>query len=214
MNDDLGRSPCAGRGGWPPVRFGLAAALGATLLLMACSSPPETRYYDIRLPDPGSIAGAPLGRIIVDEVAVPDHLDGPEIFYRSSAYEAGYYGYHLWVRPLSTSLSAEIVAYLIRTGRFEEVVGPPEALGAEGIRLSVTVREFAEIDGGGDVWTADVDVAFRLEDASARRHAERTITRSVPIAPRNAAGTVAALNQAWAEVAEVAMDEILAFTKK
>lgn len=214
MNDETRCSPRADRRVWPAVRFGLAGALGLSFLLLACSSPPETRYYDIRLPDPSPNAGLSLGCIIVDEVAVPDHLAGPEIFYRSSAYEAGYYGYHLWVRPLSASLSSEIVAYLGKTDRFENVVGPREALHVRGVRLSVAVEEFAEIDGGGDVWRADVHVAVRLEDESAGRRSDLTIRRSAPIAPRNAVGTVAALNKAWAEVVEAVLDEIVSFIKE
>jgi|GEM_PF-6527506 len=212
MNEDRARSKGAGRRLGLPGRFALGAGLGLTFLLVACASPPETRYYDIRLPDPGSVAGASLGKVIVDAVTVPDHLDGPEIFYRTSTYEAGYYGYHLWVRPLSESLSDEIVAYLKSTGRFERVSAPPETPGAGGIHLSLAIREFAEIDGEGDVWTAAIHVDLKLGDGSARRPVERTIRRSEPIAPRNAGGTVVALNKAWSEVAEAILHEIVSFS--
>jgi len=182
------------------------------ILVTACSSPPETRYYDIRLPDPAQSEGPRIGCVKVEEVAVPHHLDGPEIFYRSSTYEAGYYGYHQWVRPLSDSLFSEIVAYLGKTGRFERVVGPTEPLGEDDVRLRISVREFTENDGDGDAWIADVHVAVKLGDGGvAQRRREMSIRRSVPISPRNAAGVVAALNEAWAQVAAAIVDEILSF---
>ncbi len=187
---------------------GLLLCLVSAVLVVAggCASPPrENSYYDILLPPgPGNVEEAPgagptgsLGSLDIDRVAVPPHLDGPEIFYRVPGHRAGFYGYHHWVRPLSSSLASELHVFFERTGRFSSVTGPGEKDREPALTLSITVREFNEEDGGGGNWFARVALACRLKDSQSGRTRSFTIEISEPVQPRNAAGTVEALNEAY-----------------
>ncbi len=220
IKESVGRSlSCPARS----VLAGLAALLCA---LIGCSSPPDIHYYDIRLPDPPSLPGVssdvvpgvssdagplPIRLVGVD---LPAHLDLPEIFYRKSLYQAGYYEYHRWVRPLSESLEAELVRYLEKTGRFA-VIGDRKADadlplpgGDAPTGLHINVIEFNESDGEGDLWTVEAEFRVRFDNLPGGTTRSATLSRSFPVSRRNAAGTVEALNLVFAEIVGELVDEL------
>jgi ABC-type uncharacterized transport system auxiliary subunit len=194
-------------------RFALAGLAAFLCVLMGCSSPPDIHYYDIRLPDPppatsGQDASSSVGPLPIRLVGVdlPAHLDLPEIFYRKSLYQAGYYDYHRWVRPLSESLEAELVRYLEKTGHFAVICDrrtdrDPAALrNAAPAALHIKVIEFNENDGQGDLWTVEAEFLVRIDNLPGGTTRRATLARSFPVSRRNAAGTVEALNLVFAEI--------------
>jgi len=188
--------------GFPP-RAGLAALLTFVMIAGACAAPPEVHYYDIRLPDPTPaqrIAGKGTGSVAVESVVVPDYLDLPEIFYRKSAFEAGYYAYRRWVRPLSQSLAAELARYLRRSGRFAAVAGPGEDLPGAAT-VSIEVLSFNENDGERGKWTARAVFLVMIERPGSASPRRTLVERTVPIERRCASGAVQALNGAFAGIA-------------
>jgi len=190
-----------------------ACVIAAVLQTAGCASPPDVKYHDIKLAAPEAAAGSPLGSLHLEQVSVPAHLDQAEIFYRTSAYDAGYYDYHLWVRPLSESLAFELLEYLRATGRFGTLAGPDErSPGAWSMRLKVL--EFAENDSGGAVWTADVELLVRLREPATGRSRETRLARRIPLNARNAAGTVEALNRALSELSGEILAAIESFARQ
>jgi uncharacterized lipoprotein YmbA len=204
----------AGRPDSIRVRGVLAAAAAAVLILAAgCASAPEVRYHDIKLEAPEATAGDALGSLHLERITVPAHLDELEIFYRTSAYDAGYYTYHHWIRPLSASLESELLGYLRASGRFSSLTGTDERPSADRSLLTMRLKvlEFAENGSAGDVWNADVAVLVRLKQPATGRSRETTLRRSVPLNTRNAAGTVEALNRALAAIAADTLETIESF---
>jgi uncharacterized lipoprotein YmbA len=188
--------------------------LGALLLLAAgCASPPAVQFHDIRLAMPEAYTESDLGALQLERVTVPTHLDRAEIFYRTTEYDAGYYEYHHWVRPLSESLPSELMAYLRATGRFGSLAGPDERLPAA-LRMRIKVLEFAENDAGGEVWHADVALLVRMHDPSTGLSLEETLKRSVPLKVRNASGAVEALNRALSAAAGDILESIESFARQ
>lgn len=187
---------------------GLSFWLVSVLLLAAggCAAPPmEISYYDIRLPQQEESGAAPadreaggdVGSLEIVSVAVPPHMDGPEIFYRSTEHRAGFYGYHHWVRTLSSALGSELAIFLERTGRFHPVTAPGEKGPPPALRLQVRIREFNEEDAGEGKWFAAIALCCRIEDCASGRTRFFTLDKKVGVQPRNAAGTVKALNRAF-----------------
>jgi uncharacterized lipoprotein YmbA len=208
------------------MRFGCRAAwvhlllAGMVLALLAgCGSPPITHYYDIQpSPDPAGSAKDRTGADCLHllEVRVPEHLDGPRIFYRSSHYEAGRYEYHRWIRPLSDAIAGEFLKYLRAKNRFASLAGPLDPRRPGAVEASLVVDECNEVDlvaEGASQWIARISMRMILEDPDSASRREVAFQEEIPVSERNASGVVTAINEGLARIFPQAYEQIEEFVR-
>lgn len=126
----------------------------AVLLLSACSSSEETRYYQLpqnQLPEnPRSVAasqsmmaaspGQGQRQLWIEQVSVPDYLAGNGVVYQTSDVQYVIASNNLWASPLDQQLRTSLVANLSRNLPGWVVASQP--LGSEQDMLNVTVTGF------------------------------------------------------------------------
>ncbi|WP_312416616.1 membrane integrity-associated transporter subunit PqiC [Pseudescherichia sp.] len=121
----------------------------AVLLLSACSSSEETRYY--QLPEnPRPVAtsqsmmaaspGQGQRQLWIEQVSVPDYLAGNGVVYQTSDVQYVIASNNLWASPLDQQLRTSLVANLSRNLPGWVVASQP--LGSEQDTLNVTVTGF------------------------------------------------------------------------
>lgn len=121
----------------------------AVLLLSACSSSEETRYYQLpENPRPvaasQSMVAATPGQgqrqLWIEQVSVPDYLAGNGVVYQTSDVQYVIASNNLWASPLDQQLRTSLVANLSRNLPGWVVASQP--LGSEQDTLNVTVTGF------------------------------------------------------------------------
>lgn len=121
----------------------------AVLLLSACSSSEETRYY--QLPEnPRAVTaqstmtaatpGQGQRQLWIEQVSVPDYLAGNGVVYQTSDVQYVIASNNLWASPLDQQLRTSLVANLSRNLPGWVVASQP--LGSEQDTLNVTVTGF------------------------------------------------------------------------
>jgi hypothetical protein len=120
----------------------------ALLLVTACSSSPEIRYYTLSAesaPPSGAVrtirpASAPYA---IDAVIIPDLLDRPQIVLRTRTNAVEMLDYDRWAAPLPDQLERVLAADLSARLGHDAVIDPglPTNLRAER-RITVSILEF------------------------------------------------------------------------
>ncbi len=197
------------------IRTTLASVL--LFVLAGCSSTvPAVHYYDLRLPLPRETLGGVEGEsssVKLIDVVVPAYLNLPEIFYRTSSFEANYYEYHRWVRPLSESIESELLRSLRATGRFSRVAGVGDKI-PNACLVELRILDFNEEDRSGEDWIARICMVVTLIDSREDRTIEKVLSEAEPVTERNAAGTVRALNRAFSRIIAAIVSEVETFMEK
>jgi uncharacterized lipoprotein YmbA len=139
----------------------------ALLVLAACSSSPEIRYYTLSaesVPPSGAAptirpAGAPYA---IDAVIIPDLLDRPQIVLRTNTNAVEMLDYDRWAAPLPDQLERVLAADLSARLGPDAVIDPglPTNLRAER-RITVSILEF---DPGRSRESA-LEVSWEISDA-------------------------------------------------
>ncbi|WP_312455831.1 membrane integrity-associated transporter subunit PqiC [Pseudescherichia sp.] len=121
----------------------------AVLLLSACSSSEETRYYQLpESPRPVAVSqsmetatpGQGQRQLWIEQVSVPDYLAGNGVVYQTSDVQYVIASNNLWASPLDQQLRTSLVANLSRNLPGWVVASQP--LGSEQDTLNVTVTGF------------------------------------------------------------------------
>jgi cholesterol transport system auxiliary component len=177
-------------------RFPAAALL---LALGACSAlsgrPAGIAVYDFGPPLAlaGSDRAATLPTISVAEIAVPDWLDSPQIFYRL-AYADGQqprpYADSRWVMPPGLLVTQRLKS---RLAEHANVVAAGDTL--DGVILKVDLDEFAQVFSSPTTSNGLVQMRATVLK-SGRLLGQRSFFVEVPAASANAEGGVRALTRA------------------
>ena len=121
---------------WIPAALALA--------LVACSSTPETNYYQLpagnKLVAASSQVDASRPTVWVEHVSVPDYLAGNGVVYQSSDVQYVIASNNLWASPLDQQLQQTLVANLSQALPGSVVSASP--LGQQQDRLNVNVTGF------------------------------------------------------------------------
>ncbi|WP_034913882.1 membrane integrity-associated transporter subunit PqiC [Erwinia sp. 9145] len=121
---------------WIPVALALA--------LTACSSTPETNYYQLpagnRLATVSSQVDAGRPTVWVEHVSVPDYLAGNGVVYQSSDVQYVIASNNLWASPLDQQLQQTLLANLSQALPGSLVSASP--LGQQQDKLNVNVTGF------------------------------------------------------------------------
>lgn len=181
--------------------------LALTLLGMlswGCGSLPDTHYYDIQISPVHEGRAAEEGGVgsgvWLDTVEVPTHLEGPGIFYRASSYEAGFYEYHRWIRPLSEGLTEGMMDYLKADGRFPVLAGQEDPVPPGAVMLRIKVLECNEVDfqegKGSDHWIARLRLRATMIAPGGDPRKDLWIEEETRVKEQNACGVVRAIHEA------------------
>ena len=190
-----------GRAGGP-LRSRLAAGAAAALALAACASAPST-VYDLSAPRPPAARPLRAQFRIAQPVATLD-LDSERILVRDGLTLALLSGGR-WPQQLSSLFRARLVEAFQNAGLARSVDGGAATADYE---LDLDIRAF-ELDA--ETSEAHVDVAAKIVALNSGRVADVEIfTANSPVASRDAATAVAALDQAAAKV----MTKIVAFVAR
>lgn len=184
-------------------RAAVAAALA--VLLSGCggglgfgSKPPPPTYDLFAAQSFPRRSGPARGQLIVTEPTALAALDTEKIVVRPNPDEVAQLGTAQWQDRLPKLLQARILQSFENASRLRAVGKPGDRLTAD-YQLVVDVRAF-EISAANS--TADVVIAAKIvRDRTGRIAAARIFRASVPASDINGAGAVAALNEAFANVA-------------
>jgi uncharacterized protein len=122
--------------------------LAASILMAACSSSPEIRYYTLSA-DSGSPRDTPAqtranrGPYAIDAVSIPDLLDRPQIVLRSGANAVEVLDYDRWAAPLADQLQRVFATELSARLGPDAIIDPglPSNSHADR-RISISILEF------------------------------------------------------------------------
>jgi cholesterol transport system auxiliary component len=163
------------------------------------ASPPET--YDLAAASVAKNGGAAPVFITVATPSTIRPLDSEQILVRDESGKLTYFQGSAWGDRLPRLVRARLVQALTDSGRFR-AVGTNEERVAGDVTLSLELRSFnIEVTNGGSA-RAVVDVVAKLiDERSDRVIASRQFSADAPAAKDDAASGVAALNQAFADMA-------------
>lgn len=137
-------------------------ALAIALLLAGCAGKvPETRYYQLAVPDAPGAAHSPV-KIVLEPFTAESAYDDERIVYRTNPYRLDYYQYHRWSASPGVIVGNYLEEALEKTGKFEVVRELEE--GAP-VVLAGRVLALEEVDTSPKQWTGRVVVELRLSDA-------------------------------------------------
>jgi uncharacterized lipoprotein YmbA len=144
--------------------------LMALLVMTACSSSPEIRYYTLssERPSPSvaaATARAPVGPYVFDAVTIPDLLDRPQIVLRTSPNAVEVLDYDRWAAPLPDQLQRVLAAELSARLGPNAVIDPglPENSRADR-RITVSILAFDPVRRG----ESSLEASWVISDVKSR----------------------------------------------
>lgn len=181
---------------------GATASLAlVTLMLVACSSRPETKYYTVSpaLLEKQDASGTAV--LSVEQFTGDAAYEDTRMVYRESDFELDYYYYHRWTSPPAVMISDYLRVAYSRSGLFRTVESgfSPEAA----VFLNGRVVAVEEIDIDEDNWKARVVIDMRLRNAKSGRVVwADTITEEEPIDEQEPEGLARAVSRAMTRIVQ------------
>ncbi|MGA8182061.1 MAG: ABC-type transport auxiliary lipoprotein family protein [Terriglobia bacterium] len=171
----------------------------AALLLTACASTPQTRYYTLRTPPPPAAASAKTHLALqVERFEVPDLLLDNRIIYYTSPTELNFHEYHRWSSDPGDMLNELAMKFFAGTGLFQQVYAYPAPVHAD-YTLRGRVLDLGELryETGGNGKSGGVQLGLKLDLVQTQQNkvvwSERLEQRE-PIQQNNVQGAVNAMN--------------------
>ena len=184
----------------------LGGLAGGLLLLAACATAPEVRYFRVDPARPAPAAEAPLPVTLgVARVAAPEPYRQERIIYRTSPYEVQMYGADRWESSPVDMVGHALLERLRRSGLFRRVV--PWRAGDADVRLDVRLRRFEEVDEA-DAWYGVVELEYEVVAGDGTSLLRGGSDQRVRAEARTVDGVVRALSHGLA----VSLDEVTAQT--
>jgi uncharacterized lipoprotein YmbA len=172
------------------------------LLLAACATAPEERYFRVDPALPAPTAEAPLPVTLgVARVAAPEPYRQERILYRTSPYEVQLYGADRWESSPVDMVGHALLERLRRSGLFRRVV--PWRRGEADVRLEVRLRRFEEVDEA-DGWYGVVELEYEVVDGDGKSLLRGGSDQRVRAEAHTVDGVVRALSRGLA----VSLDEV------
>ncbi len=174
-----------------------APALGLPLLAAACASPDPVLYTIPMKPGPALTAGPRV--VQLRDIGLASYLDRKEIVRSSEGYKLGVSSNNWWGEPLGTMLGRVIVMGLSERLPGSRVYAEGGAISSDpNAVLSLNIQRLDLDQGGQLLLLAQAAVEFNRP----QRSAARTFRISKPAPSADAAGEVAAISDAVAELTD------------
>jgi len=186
------------------MRIGGMILYGLLLAVSGCAmgpSAPVTEYTlsPAALPAKAVHAKLPL-TIRVSPIEASRIYQVPDIYYVEAGYQRNPYAYNRWVDAPVRMLQLVLQDRLEQSGLFKAVLPSSSSLVAD-LRLEITLYDFFQQLGKDDSSEGVVRLQAYLVDAGkGKLLGERQFLSRVPAASRTAAGGVAAINAAVADI--------------
>lgn len=184
------------------------SSLTLCLSLAGCASPPQERYYDLRVTVPAAGPALPL-TVAVKEIAASGSASGERMAYRRGEVEVGLYQSHRWTRPPAELVRESLIAGLRASGAFQNVweFGRP---GDADVVLGGRLRRFEERDTPAG-WEAAMSLDLFATDAkSGSLIYSRTFDRVAAAPKRNPEGVATAMSRLVSEAVDGARADLVA----
>jgi uncharacterized lipoprotein YmbA len=181
----------------PATTIRFVAAVMATALISACTSPPVTAY---RLAsEPGPVEQTAPVTISVRQVSIPSYLDQGNVPRPVNRFVAGAFPNAIWAGPFADTLQSTMVADLAQRLNRAMVLDSDGSIEAPSdLQIEINVLRFDPTVTGGVV----LNMQVALKEGPDRRLLRlQTITRALPAGP-TAADIVAAMSALWAYAAD------------
>jgi len=176
------------------------------LLLAACATAPEDRYFRVDPALPAPTAEAPLSVTLgVARVVAPEPYRQERIIYRTSPHEVQLYGSDRWESSPADMVGQALLDRLRRSGLFRRVVAWRR--GEADHRLEVRLRRFEEVDEA-DAWYGVVELEYEVVDRDEKSLLQGVSGQRVRAESRNVPGVVRALSLGLS----ASLDEVTAQT--
>lgn len=154
----------------------ILAALGCLVIVPACLSKTQVRYYTLAGTPPTAPAPEDFRYTVhVAPAAVPEALDRPELVLRVSATEVAIDDNHRWVEPLRTGIARAVADRLSRDlagARVSALQPLPAQTSDVEVRMEVRSLEVGLTDG------AVIDVAWTARWTKGATRSGRSIGRA------------------------------------
>lgn len=184
----------------------LASLAAVCLLLAACASPPQPRYFRVEVPPPGPVAGPALPVTLgVARVQAPEPYRQERIIYQASPYRVEYYPYDRWESSPAEMVDQLLFEQCAASGRFQRVV--LWRRDAADYQLQARLLRFEEVDEARD-WYGLVELEYEVADGRGRSLL-RDITRQRVKAD---AHTVESIVEALSRGLQISLREMVART--
>ena len=190
----------------------LVTLVGACLLLGACASSPDVRFFTLRPVDapPPTEASASDASIVVAPIEVPKALDRPQLVSLVGEQELFIDDFARWGEPLPgmlTRLLADDLARLLGTSRVVVVDSPSPRIESSYTRVAIVVTRLDAVPGSH----------LLFEARGAVTHAEGgkapfAFAREIPWSDARPLGLVTALQRALDELAQQVADAVRSTT--
>jgi ABC-type uncharacterized transport system auxiliary subunit len=210
----------------PVVQAALFLVLALALAFPACQAtdlrhePLERDYWVISPSRDGKEAAdgpAPARALDVRPFHITPAAAGRELVYRISDREYASDYYNLLLYDPARMLAASAREWLAGAGLFHRVLPPGSTMSPDWVLETSVVRMYGDYRQSGNGPAAVVRARFfLLEEGGRGRHVvwQDVLSSRVPLEGEGAAGLVAGLDQAWAEVLAGVESGIRGFARK
>lgn len=191
----------------------LPASMACVLMLAGCaaaSRPAAPQHYALIGPTPAATSAPAIGRVAsrptlrIARIVAPAWLEGTGLYYRldyRNRNRLAAYSASDWVAPPMQMLEQLIQNTLFASGEWAAVVGPSDPARA-GYSMHIRINDFSQAFASPDRSDAVIDATVTLvDDADNNTLAQRRFHFRVPAPSANAAGGVAALDEAGRQLA-------------
>ncbi len=175
--------------------------IAAALMLTACASKPEVKYYTVSssLLEAKEAKGSAV--LAVEQFVGDAAYEDTRMVYRESQFELDYYYYHRWTSPPAVMISDYLRVAYARSGLFRTVESgfTPEAAAF----LNGRIVAVEEVDVDEDNWKARVVIDMRLRNSKTGRVVwAETLTEEEPMDEQTPEGLARAVSRAMARIVE------------
>jgi ABC-type uncharacterized transport system auxiliary subunit len=172
---------------------------------------PDTRYYQLAVPDTRLHGGADL--LVLEPLTTDAAYDDERIVYRTTPYRIDYYQYHHWSSSPGVMVGNYLEQAFEASGKFRAVVRDPTPDAP--VILAGRVVAIEEVDRSKTAWVGRIVLELVLTDA---RTGEALWTEQLeelePLQDQTPEGLAAALSIAMSRIVAHTVPVIAGFTEQ
>lgn len=167
------------------------------MLLAGCSGGATPTTFDLTAPNPGRVAGAGRGYLVVAEPSTVQALDSDRIIVRDAGGAISFLGGAQWADRVPRLVQTRLIQAFENAGRLGAVGRPGDRIVSD-VQMNTDIRAFTIEAGSGE---AVVEITAKLvNDKTGRVRAARLFSARVPAGAIEGAAAATAMDSALSTV--------------
>lgn len=180
-----------------PLRFGLAAALAAGVLLAGCGGGATPTTFDLSAPSNFGRVGGSRAVMVVAQPTAVQALDSDRVIVKDSTGALSFIGGAQWADRIPALVQARLIQTFENASRIGSVSGPGQRITPD-VQLNTDIRNF-NIDAASG--TAVVEITAKIVgDRTGQIQRARLFSARVPAGAVDGPGATQALDRALSQV--------------